>query len=196
MPTSSGTSKPTKASTTTTATQLIAGFQKHLANMQSITLASVAYSPAQITAALQLLVMLIASVDAAKAVVQAKLAAENAQAPALRTLMTAVVTYVKLTYSESPDVLADFGLQPKKARAVPTTEQKVVAVAKRKSTRSARGTTSKKAKLALKGNVVDVVLTPVSAPLPVVAPSAASNAPAPSNGTAASAPVSATSHGA
>jgi hypothetical protein len=168
----------TKATKTTRATQLLAGFQKHLANVTNITLASVAYTPAQITAGLTALVALYAAVDAAKSAVKAKLTAEAAQAPALLSLMAALVSYVKLSFSESPDVLADFGLEPKKSATPLTTEQKTVANAKRESTREARGTTSKKAKKAVKGDVIGVTVTPVKAGAPVVAPSAAPSTPA------------------
>ena len=174
--------KLTKASEVARATQLIAGIQKHLANVPSITVASAAYTPAQITAAFQLLVTLLTDVATARTVVKAKLATETAEAPALRSLISAFVSYVKLTFSKSPDVLADFGLTPKKAATPQTTEEKVVAVAKRASTRKARGTTSKKAKKAIKGNVVSVVLTPVEAPQPVAAAPAAPTAPAPVQG--------------
>jgi hypothetical protein len=169
----------TKTSKTTRATQLLAGFQKHLANVGNLTLASVVYTPAQITTALGLLVTLIAAVDTAKAATKAKLTAYEAQAPALLSLMAALVSYVKLSFSESPDVLADFGLPPKTVKAPLTTEQQAVAVAKRKATREARGTTSKKAKMSVKGNVVDVVVTPITAGPPVAAPSATPSTPAP-----------------
>ncbi len=160
-----------KATETTQAQNLLLGFQKHLANVASLTLASVAYTPAQITAALQLLVSLRQAVEAAEAVAKAKLAAEDAQAPALLSLMAALVQYVKLTFSGSPDVLADFGLQPKKVRTPMTAEQKASANAKRKATREARGITTKAAKKAKTGNVVGVTITPVVAdapPAPVV----------------------------
>jgi hypothetical protein len=188
------TQKLTKASEVARATQLVAGIVKHLANVPSITLASAAYTPAQITAALQLLVTLLGDVATAKSVVTAKLAAEKAQAPTVRSLMSAFVSYVKVSFSKSPDVLADFGLTPKKAATPQTAEQKVVAVAKRASTRKARGTTSKKAKQAVTGNVVSVVVTPVEAGQPVVASPAAPNAPAPVQG--GSATGSGTTHGA
>jgi hypothetical protein len=171
----------TKASETTRATQLIAGFQKHLATVTSLTLASVAYTPAQITTALTALVALYAAVDAANSVVKAKLTVEAAQAPALLSLMAALVSYVKLTYSESPDVLADFGLVPRKAKTPLTTAQRAVANAKSLATRKARGTTGSKAKMAVKGNVVDVVTTTVTAG-PPVASSAAPTTPAPAGG--------------
>jgi len=49
-------------------------------------------------------------VDTAKATTKAKLAAEKANMPALHTLMGALVTYVKASYGNAPDVLADFGM--------------------------------------------------------------------------------------
>ncbi len=190
MSSSNSSSRATKASEIALATQLIAGAQKHLANLASFTVASTAYTPAQVTADLQQLVVLLTAVAAARSVVSAKVADEKAEAPTLRSVMAAFVSYVRLTYSGSPDVLADFGIAPTKARTPLTAEQKVVAVAKRASTRKARGTTSKKAKLAIKGNVVSVALVPIEAGPPVGTPSAPT-APATGGGTSASA----TSHG-
>ena len=175
----------TKQTETTLANELVAGFQKHLASVASLTLGSVVYNPAQITAALQQIVTLYSAVATAKSAYQAKLAARNAQAPTLLSLMAALESYVKLTYSESPDVLADFGLPPKTVRTQLTAAQQAAANAKRVATRAARGTTSKKAKQAVKGNVVGVSVTPVVAGAPVAASSAAPTAPAVSNGASA-----------
>ena len=170
--------KNNQATLTARATQLVAGVQKHLASMTSITLSSTAYTPAEITSDLQELVSLYAAAAAAKAAYQAKLAAVKAQAPNLLSLMAALVAYVKLTYANSPDVLADFGQPPKKVRTPLTTEQQAVANAKRASTRVARGTTGPKAKLAVKGTVVGVTVTPVVAGEPVASPSTPSAAAA------------------
>ena len=63
-----------------------------------------------------------------------------------------------------------------------TTAQRAVANAKSLATRKARGTASSKAKKAVKGNVVDVVVTSVTAGPPVVASSAAPTTPAPAGG--------------
>ena len=143
---------------------------------------------------LQLLVTLRQAVDAAEAVAKAKLAAEGAQAPALLSLMAALVQFVKLSFSGSPDVLADFGLKPKKARTPMTAEQKAAANAKRKATREARGITTKAAKKAKTGNVVGVTITPVVAPVAanpspaavVTQPTAPNASPAPVSGTPSS----------
>jgi len=151
---------------------------KRLANVTSFSFSSSVYTPAQITAAATLIETLQADVDAAKATLTAKLAAQKAQAPAANSLLAGFAAYVKLTYSKSPDVLADFGLKPNKARTKLTTEEQMVAVAKRVSTRESRGTTGKKAKEAIKGNVVDVVTTPVKSVVQVVATSVAPGTPA------------------
>ena len=51
--------------------------------------------------------------------------------------MAAFVAFVKATFGNSPDVLADFGLKPKKATTPLTVEQKAAAAAKREG--NARG---------------------------------------------------------
>jgi hypothetical protein len=156
-----------KAKEMARATQLVAGMQKHLASVTSLMLKSAVYTTGQIAGALQTLVALHSAVETAKSVEKAKLAAVRAQAPALRSLMAALVSYVLLTFGESPDVLADFGLEPRKTRTPLTTEQQAVAIAKRTATRKARGTKGKKARMAVKGDVVDVVVTPVKVGPPV-----------------------------
>jgi hypothetical protein len=183
-------SKNTKTSETARATQLIAGMNKHYSNGPSLTFESATYTPQQIVTALQTLVTLRADVAAARAAVKAKLAAESGQLPTIQQMMAGLVQFLMLTFSKQPDVLVDFGLAPKKAKAPLTTEQQTVANAKRDATRKARGTTGKKAKKGVHGNVVDVVVTPVKVE-PVVAPSAA-----PSTTVTGGATGGATSHGA
>ena len=100
--------------------------------------------------------------DAAKAALEAKFADATAQAPALLEFMLEFVGFVRTTFGNSPDILADFGLKPKKAKRSLTTDQQAVAVAKRASTREARGTKGKRAKLAIHGDVTGVVVTPVT----------------------------------
>jgi hypothetical protein len=180
----------TKAKETGLATTLVAGTKKHLSSVASLTLDSVAYTPVELVTALQTLIDLYTAADAAKSAVKAKLAALKAQGPTLRKLMVALESYVRLTFGGSPDVMADFGVTPKKVATPLTTEQKTVANAKRKATREARGTTGKKAKKAIKGDVVDVVSTPMVAGKPVAQSSEAASAPAPAGG--ATAPTSGT----
>jgi hypothetical protein len=184
----------TTAKETALANKLIAGTNKHLSGVTSLTLESAVYTPSEIVTALQTLVDLFSAADTAKAAVKAKLAAVKVQGPALRKLMAALESYVRLTFGGSPDVLVDFGVTPKKTPTPLSTEKKTVANAKRKATRAARGTTGKKAKLAIKGDVVGVVTTPVVAGKPVAESSAAPSVPAPAGG-ASTATSSTTSHG-
>ena len=135
-------------------------------------------TPAQVVEKLQALVDLRTAVDAAKASTKAKLAKEQTLAPSLRTFLDAYVMFVKSAHQNSPDVLADFGVHPK-ARAAQTVESKTAAIAKRASTRAARGTLGSKQRLAIKGDVIGVTSTPVVATQPAGTPPTAPKDPSP-----------------
>ena len=145
------------------AKELIVGAQKHFASAASLAFASGTHTATEIETALQAVVDLRADVEAARAALEAKIAAEKSQMATLRPLVRGFVAFVKLTFSNSPDVLADFGLRPNKTRTPLTIEQKAVASARGKSTRAARHTMGTQQKKALKGNVTGVVLTPITA---------------------------------
>jgi hypothetical protein len=184
-----------KTKETAQARQLLAGFLKHLSTITSLMVKSAAYTPAQITDALEALVTLRSNVVAAQAAAKVALIAEEARAPALLIVIDALVSYVKLTYAKSPDVLVDFGLEPRKTPTPLTAEQKAAANAKRKATRAARGITTKAAKQAQTGNVVGVTITPVlsnAPPAPVVTPASPAAPPVPQTGGASGGP---TTHG-
>jgi hypothetical protein len=146
---------------------LIAGAKKHFSTTSSLVIGNATFTPAQIEASLQTLSDLRTAVDDAKAVTQTKVAAEVAQAPALRSLMAAFVAYVKVTFGKTPDVLADFGLKPNKVRAPLTAAQTAAAVAKRAATRAARNTKGAVQKKAVKGNVTGITVTPITSAQPV-----------------------------
>jgi hypothetical protein len=144
------------------AQRLISGAAKHFKSTTQLTLLGDSFTPAELAAKLQSIVTLRSDVEAAKATTQAKLAIETANMPALSALMSATATYVKAAYGNSPDVLADFGIQTK-VRVPLTVEAKVAAAAKRAATRAARHTMGKQQKKAIKGDVTGVVVTPVTA---------------------------------
>ncbi|HEX3771414.1 MAG TPA: hypothetical protein VHV30_11135 [Polyangiaceae bacterium] len=85
------------------------------------------------------------------------------------------VNFLRATFSDAAAQLGDFGLQAPRARTPLTSEKRLVATAKAKATRIARGTVSKKQKLAIKGDVTGVQVTPITA-----------SGPAPSQGAPAS----------
>jgi hypothetical protein len=162
------------------ATQLVAGTKKYFSTVSSLTFGNSTLTPAQTEAFLQTIIDLRSAVDDAKAATKAKIVAEAAQAPSLRSQMAAYVAYVKATFGNSPDALAEFGLKPKKARTPLTIDQLADAAAKRAATRAARHTMGPKKKQSVKGTVTTIV-TPPTAPTPApVAPSPVVTAPAPS----------------
>ena len=175
-----------KATAVAFANELIAGTNKHFANSTQVTFAEGSFTPAQIMAKLQALVNLRNDVDTAKATTKARLAAEKADLPALRTFMGAFVTYVKAVFGNQPDVLADFGIHPK-ARAQLTAEAKTAAAAKRTATRAARHTMGAKQKKGVKGAVTGIIVTPVSATQPAAAAPTSPSTPASSTGATATA---------
>ena len=159
------------------ATQLVAGTKKHFSTVSSLAFGNGSFTPAQVEASLQTLIDLRTAVEEAQSVAKAKIVAEAAQAPSLRSQMAAFVAYVKATFGSSPDALADFGLKPKKTRTPLTIDQLATAAAKRAATRAARHTMGPKQKKAVKGTITTIVTpqpTPAAAP---VAPSPVVSAP-------------------
>ncbi|MGH7293492.1 MAG: hypothetical protein ACRELB_01100 [Polyangiaceae bacterium] len=132
-----------------------------------------------------------AATTTARATARDKVQAEREATPNLVAFMNALEAFIRLQFSADTAALADFGLPPRKQRAPLTAEQKAVAAAKRKATRQARGTTSAKAKRAIKGNITaQLVVTPANA-AQAAAPEAPATAPAtaPAPGGAAAAPA-------
>jgi hypothetical protein len=172
------TSKQNKASALARVQALMAGIQKHFPS-GSFTLGNVTYTTASLVQALQVLVDALSVVDAAQAsakdAVQALRAAETKVTPLMRDLRG----FLRVTYSTAAAQLADFGLPPTPARKPLASEKRLVATAKMRATRSARGTTSQKQKLAVKGDVTGVIVTPVSHAGPSPSPTATPAEPAP-----------------
>jgi hypothetical protein len=170
------------------ASMLASGTHKHLSGSSTLAFDGGSFAPVQVENQLELIASLRADVESAKLAAKGKVAAEKAQLPALRAFMSAFIAFVKATFGNSPEVLADFGLAPKKARKPLTVEQQAAAKAKRESTRKARGTASKKQKAKVKGDVTGVTITPTTAPArpaqqSAAAPTGGSATPAPSHST-------------
>jgi hypothetical protein len=105
--------------------------------------------------------------NAAIAVRDAKCAWKDARAAAKQAEATDGVIakelrdVLALSFSNMHTALGDFGMTPKKARTPMTVEARLVATAKLQATRKARGTTSRKQKLLITGDVTGVTITPV-----------------------------------
>jgi hypothetical protein len=161
--------------------QLVLGIQKHYPNgSQLIPVGGASFTVTALTQLMQDFVDHRAAVETAKATVKAKVETERTQAPSQLAVIRAFETIVRGTYGNSADILADFGLAPRKVPSAMTAEQKAVAAAKRDATRAARHTMGKNQKRSVKGAInASLVVTPAAGPSPTVTP--ASNA---SNGTA------------
>jgi hypothetical protein len=148
------TSNKNKATTLARVQALIAGTQKHFPSGQ-FTLGDATYTTASLVQALQGLVDAFPPVNAAHASVKDTVAALRATEAKVAPLQRLYTSFLRATFSNATQ-LGDFGLQVK-ARTPIATETRVVATAKAKATRTARGTTSKKQKKAVETMVVAAI---------------------------------------
>src|ERR1019366_43988 len=113
-------------------TNIITGTKKHLPNgSQPLTIGGVTVTVDQATTKMQTFVDNRDSVETAQATAASKVAAEQAQMPSLLAFIAAFVTFIRLTFGNSADVLGDFDIPPLKARVPMTAEAKAIAAAKR-----------------------------------------------------------------
>lgn len=175
---SGNTSKPSKAVALARVQALISGTEKHLAN-GSYNVGGTAFTSASLVQLFQSLVDAMTAVAAAHVALKDALAALQTTQAKVGPTMRSFRRIVAGMFAGATQTLADFGLQPPKARKPMTAEQRAAAKAKAKATREARGTTSKKQKLAVHGNVTGINIVPVTEPAAEAAP--AQQASNPSN---------------
>lgn len=136
---------------------LIAGIQKHLANIPFI-VQSQPETSAQVLAVIQ------GRVDKAQAVVDARAALHTAilasdqedtlKGPFIRNVRQGVLAM----FANSPTILADFGLVARKAPEPLTAAEKVLAAAKRAATRKARHTMGPRQKAKITGSLTGPIV--------------------------------------
>ncbi len=122
------------------------------------------YDATSLNQELQILVEAITALVAAQIAVRVAMTAMQGAEAKVGPTASAYRRFIQATFAGAIHELADFGLQPVKVAAPLTSEKRVVAVAKARATREARGTTSKKQKLAIHGNVTGVTVIPVTTP--------------------------------
>jgi hypothetical protein len=155
------TSNPSKAAALARVQAIIAGAQKHFPN-GSFTLGNTAYTTASLVGLFESLADAIAVTDAAHASTKEAVATLKGARAKVGPVLLAYRRWLLTTYGNATQMLDDFGVQPPKARTPLTSEKNAAAVAKRAATRKARGTIGKKKKLAVKGDVTGVIVTPVT----------------------------------
>jgi hypothetical protein len=160
---SSTTSSHSKAAVAAQLQALITGLQKQFPNGQ-FTLGNTAYTTTTLAQALQSLIDAIDAVNTAQAQATVAVAALRDTEEKVGPIVGALKLNLLAMFGDAVDVLALFGLKPHKAPAPRTGEENAAAAAKAKATRNARGTTSKKQKLAVVGNVTGITVTPITAP--------------------------------
>jgi hypothetical protein len=158
---STNTSRPNKATALARVQALIAGTEMHFPN-GSFTLGNAAYTTATLISALKRLESAIVVLNVAHAGVKDAGTALRDIDTKVAPLIRDYKRFVFATFSTATQTLADFGLPPPKARKPMTVQTRAVATAKMRATRTAPGTTSKKKKLAVKGDVTGVTVTPIT----------------------------------
>jgi hypothetical protein len=98
-----------------------------------------------------------ASLKNARTALAAAIATNGAAVKTLRSTIAGM-------FSGDAAILAALDIAPKKPRAPLSTAARAAASAKAEATRKARGTTSKKQKATVTGNVTGVTITPIAAP--------------------------------
>lgn len=156
---------------------LMAGMQKHFPS-GTFTLEGASYTTVTLLQTLGSLADALSGVLAAHAGLKASLLTLAKVAATIGPVEKACRGFVVAAYGNSPQQLADFGVPPRKQPAPRTSEQKAAAAAKAKATRIAQGTKSRKQKLAVKGDLTGVAITPVTSPAAVAASSSPSARPA------------------
>jgi hypothetical protein len=166
----------TRAAALTHVQALVAGTQKHFP-AASFTLGNAQYTTASLVQLLQGLADAMSTLSAAHTSAKDALAALQGEEAKVGPVIQAYRRFILAAFSNVTQTLADFDLEPPKARAPRTGEQAVAAAAKARATRAARGTTSRKQKLAIKGDVTGITVTPLTTPAATPPAQPASNPP-------------------
>jgi hypothetical protein len=185
----STTTSNSKAAALARVQALIAGTQKRFPN-GSFTLGKTVYTTESLVQLFESLSAAIAALNTAQASAKDAGVALAAVEAKVNPVIRAFRRFVTATFGTAAQELSDFGIVPPKARTPRTAEQLAAAAAKLRATRKARGTASKKSKLAISGGVTGVTVTPVTTPhgAPVTPASPASSPSPPPVSPASSAP--------
>jgi hypothetical protein len=160
---SNTTSSKSKASTLAQLQALITGLQKQFPNGQ-FTLGNTAFTTATLVQALQSLIDAINAVNTAQANAKVAVTALGVTVAKVGPVVLALKNNLLSMFGNATNILALFGLEPRKAPAPRKGTEIAAAAAKAEATRKARGTASKKQKLAITGNVTGVQVIPITAP--------------------------------
>ena len=150
---------PSEQSVIDDLTALVTGLKKH-APGRPFVLASQTYSAADILGEVNALLAAASAVPKARGALKDAIRADRELRARKAELLRGLRGTIQSMFRGQTTTLADFGLEPPRARRPATTEEAVLAVEKRRATRKERRTMGKKQKAAIKGDVTGVVITP------------------------------------
>jgi hypothetical protein len=149
--------------------KMVVGILQFLSNLPTMTVGSQTMAPADFVKVLQDRLANSQAVQMATAARSAAVKVDRDKRTQTAPLMRALRRVVQGMYSESPDVLAVFGVQPVKI-GTQTVATKATALEKTLATRKARHTMGKKQKKDIHGTPPGATTVP-TAPGPVATPS-------------------------
>jgi|CZKU01.1.fsa_nt_gi hypothetical protein len=150
------TPKPNRTLETVAEQTLVDGLNKHEAALPAVAIAGASVKTTAIITTLQ------SRIDSAKAVLstratwQAAVQSDGDLRDKTKTFVAALKQAILVAFAGQIDVLADFGLTPRKVRVL-TPAEKLAAATKAKATRAARHTMGSKQKAAITGAVTPTV---------------------------------------
>jgi hypothetical protein len=131
--------------------QLTFGLTKHAATLPSMLLAGQTVPTAELTAVLQSRIAATARVTSAHAAYLTAVKAYRDEMESTAPLVSNARAALAVGFAGQIEALADFGLEPRKARTPLSPDEMTVAIAKGKATRVARHTMGPKQKAAIRG---------------------------------------------
>ncbi len=183
----SNTPKANRPSEVTALQKMSDGLTKHASTIPQLVIGAVSMTPADVSTKLESRIAVAQAVDSTRATWRNAVAVDDTATEQLKPFLSGLRQTLLAAFSGQVDVLADFGLTPRK-KAVLTTTERAAAALKAKATRAARGTLGKNQKADITTNVKvnAATVTPM-----VTVPAPAPEAPATTSTTAAPAPVAA-----
>lgn len=145
------TTAKTKAAALALVQGLVAGTEKHFPK-GSLTFGNQSVTVASLVGQLQSLIDAMQARDAAQQGAKDAMSALRTSESNVGPVLRAYVKFLRATYGNASTVLADFGLQPEKARTPLTSTQQAAKTAKLQATRKLRGTLGPKQKAAIKAS--------------------------------------------
>ncbi len=165
------TPKPNRPSRTAANQLLVAGLNKHQATLPSMVINGQSYTAAQAVTELDQIIAAANLVVTTRASWQAAVKADLAERTSTSTFVGSLKQAILVAFTGQVDVLADFGLSPRKVRVL-TPEEKQAAAAKAKATRAARHTMGKNQKAAILGTTAQPSPATPAAPATPATPAA------------------------